>query len=179
MVDPVAARTWAHRGLLALLVAAIALVRLIPFDPGPGGLPGPDLILALVFAWLLRRPAYVPAWLVVALFLTLDLLLQHPPGLGALLALLATEFLRGRGETIRTAPFPVEWALVAGTILAMAAAQHAAMALVFLPRPPLGLELVRALFTAAIYPLAVLVTHFVFGVRKASPDEVDALGSRL
>ena len=179
MVDPVAARTWAHRGLLALLVAAIALIRLMPFDPGPGGLPGPDLILALVFAWLLRRPAYVPAWLVVALFLPMDLLLHRPPGLGALAALAATEFLRARGEAIRTAPFPVEWALVTGTLLAMVAAQQAAMALFFVPRPPLGLDLVRALFTAAVYPLAVLATHYVFGVRKATPGEVDALGARL
>jgi len=47
------------------------------------------------------------------------------------------------------------------------------------PRPPLGLDLVRALFTAALYPLAVLATHYVFGVRKATPGEVDALGARL
>ena len=73
----------------------------------------------------------------------------------------------------------MEWALVTAVLLAMVAGQQLMMALFFVDRPPLGLDLVRALFTALIYPLAVAATVYLCKVRKASPGEVDALGARL
>lgn len=179
MVDPVTVRTWGYRGVFVGLVLALALARLMPSGGAMGALPGPDLILAITFAWVLRRPGYVPAWLVVALFLLLDLLLHRPPGIGALTVLLATEFLRARQALSRSLSFAMEWALVTAVMLAAVAGQQLVMGLFFVPRPPLGLDLLRALFTAAIYPLAVVATHSIFGVRKASPGEVDALGARL
>lgn len=179
MVDPVTLSTWGHRSLFVGLIAALAIARLMPLDAGQTGLPGPDLMLALTFAWVLRRPSYVPAWLIVALFLPLDMLFQRPPGLGALVVLLAAEFLKGRAELSRSLPFPLEWAMVAGVLLAMAGVTQIVLGLFFVPRPPLGLELLRALFTAALYPVAVAISHYLFGVRRASPGEVDALGARL
>ena len=56
---------------------------------------GPDLLIAFALAWSLRRPEYVPTLLLAILFLLGDLLLQRPPGLWALLALLACENLKG------------------------------------------------------------------------------------
>ncbi|MEO1681234.1 MAG: rod shape-determining protein MreD [Pseudomonadota bacterium] len=179
MVDPVTARLWSYRALFVVLVAVIAVGRLMPVDAGSTGLPGPDLLLALTFAWVLRRPAYVPAWLVVALFLPLDLIFHQPPGLGALTVLVATEVLRGRKELSAGLPFPIEWALVAVALVATAGALQILMGLFLVPRPPLGLELLRALLTAAIYPVVVAVSAHGFGVRKATPGEVDALGARL
>ncbi|MEM0937732.1 MAG: rod shape-determining protein MreD [Pseudomonadota bacterium] len=179
MVDPITARVWTYRALFAGLVLALALGRLLPDAGFLGGLPGPDLILAFTVAWVLRRPAYAPAWLIVAVFLPLDFLLHQAPGIGALAILLLTEFLRARQELSRSLPFSLEWALVAAVLLAMVAGTQLLMGLFLVPRPPLGLDLVRALFTAAIYPLGVVVTQYVFKVRKASPGEVDALGARL
>jgi rod shape-determining protein MreD len=178
MVDPVAARTWGYRALFAALVGVIAVLRLMPVGAGPGGLPGPDLVLAVTLAWVLRRPGYVPAWLVVALFLPLDLITGAPPGLGALAVLLATEFLRARQSLARSLPFPLEWALVTGVLLLMVAGLQAALALAVLPRPPLGLDLLRALFTAAVYPAAVGLTVWGFGVRRPAPGDIDAAGAR-
>lgn len=179
MVDPVTLQTWAHRALFAGLIGVLAVARLMPLDAGRVGLPGPDLMLALTFAWVLRRPSYVPPWLIVALFLPLDLLFQRPPGLGALVVLLGAEFLRGREGFSRGVPFPFEWAMVTFVLLAMAGVTQIVLGLFLVPRPPLGLELLRALFTGAVYPLAVLASHYVFGVRRVSPGEVDALGARL
>jgi rod shape-determining protein MreD len=176
VVDPVAARLWGYRALFAALVVALALGRLMPIDVGPGGLPGPDLILALTFAWVMRRPAYVPAWLIVALFLPLDLVLMAPPGLGALAVLLATELLRRRQAQTRALPFPMEWALVAAILLAMVAGMQAVLGLAMAPRPPLGLDLLRALFTAAIYPVVAAASLHLFNVRRPSPGEVEARG---
>ncbi len=179
MVDPITARAWSYRTLFVALVLLLAIGRLIPTGSSAGALPGPDLIMALTCAWVLRRPAYVPAWLVVAVFLPLDLLLHQPPGLGALVALVVTEFLRKRQELSRTLSFSLEWALVAAVLLASVAGMQLLMGLFFVPRPPLGLDVMRALFTAAVYPLAVLFTVYICKLRKASPGEVDALGARL
>ncbi len=178
MVDPLAARLWGYRALFVVAVGALAIVRLMPLNVVPAALPGPDVILALTLAWMMRRPAYVPAWLVVALFLALDLLLQRPPGLGALATLLATEFLRRRQATTRALPFLLEWALVTGVLLAMVAGLQAAQALAFAPRPPLGLDILRALFTAAIYPAAAGVTVWLFGVRRPAPGDYEGAEAR-
>ncbi len=179
MVDPVTGRTWAYRALFALLMLALAFSQLLPLGMGAGRLPGPDLTLALTFAWVLRRPGYVPAWLVLVIFLFFDLLLQRPPGLGAALMLLGTEVLRSRRDMSRALPFTVEWLLVTLVLLAVAGLNQFALTLALVDRPPLGLALLRALFTAAAYPIVVLVSHYAFGVTSADPAEADALGNRL
>jgi rod shape-determining protein MreD len=178
VVDPLAARVWSYRAAFAVLIGLLAIVRLMPLDVAPAPLPGPDVILAVTFAWLIRRPAYVPAWLIAGLFLLLDLLLQRPPGLGALTVLLATEFLRRRHAATRALPFLLEWAVVTGVLLAMVAAMQAMLALTLTPRPPLGLDIIRALFTAAIYPAAVGATAWLFRVRRAAPGDYDGMEPR-
>ena len=63
--------------LFTALMAAIAFAHLLPLDPGPGRFPGPDVMLLLTIAWLLRRPEAVPLALVAVLFLLADFLLQR------------------------------------------------------------------------------------------------------
>jgi rod shape-determining protein MreD len=179
MVDPIAARMWLFRGVFVLLVSIFAFFRLLPLDSAPGALPGPDLMLALTFAWVLRRPGYVPAVIIVGVFLVCDLIFHRPPGLWALLMLLGSEFLRARQDMSRGMPFILEWTLVTGVIVAVVAANHLVLALLVVDRPPLGLSVLRGFFTTLIYPLVVGVSYFVFDVRKASPEEVTALGARL
>ncbi|MFV0334366.1 MAG: rod shape-determining protein MreD [Tropicimonas sp.] len=179
MVDPVTARNWGYRGLYVLLVLLLAFVQLLPLGAGGGALPGADLITALTFAWVLRRPAYVPVLLLAPLLLFLDLLLQRPPGLGAALMLLGSEILRSRRDMSRSVPFAIEWAMVSAVIVALAGLNQIALGLVMADRPPLGQALLRSLFTAAAYPLVVLVSHYILGVRTAAPNEAVALGNRL
>lgn len=179
MVDPIAGRTWAFRGLFVAVVLSLTFARMLPLGQSAGTLPGPDLMIALTCAWVLRRPAYVPAPLIVAVFVFADLMLQHPPGLGAVTALIGSEILRARQSIARELPFPAEWAMVTAVIVAIAAMTHLTLVVLVADRPPLGLQLVRALYTAAVYPIAVLATAHLFGIRKPTPGEVDALGSRL
>ncbi|MEL6521200.1 MAG: rod shape-determining protein MreD [Pseudomonadota bacterium] len=179
MVDPVAARLWGYRGLFAALVVLLVFFRLLPLNTVPGGLPGPDLILALTFAWVLRRPAYVPAPLIVALFLLCDLLFQQPPGLWALLVLLGSEFLRARQALSRSIPFFLEWAMVSIVMVLMVVADQLVRSIFLLDTPAVGQQGIRTLFTVGIYPFVVLFTSSVLAIRKASPDEASALGARL
>ncbi|SFC03213.1 hypothetical protein [Tropicimonas isoalkanivorans] len=179
MVDPVTARSWGYRLLFVALILLLAFVQILPLGPGAGKLPGPDLMLALTFAWVIRRPSYVPISLLAVLFLFLDLILQRPPGLGAALVLGGSEILRARQAASRSMPFLVEWALVTVVLLSLVGLSQFAMAIVVADRPPLGLGLLRAMFTAGVYPLVVALSHYVFRVTAADPNEADALGSRL
>lgn len=179
MVDPITARNWGYRLLYVLLILLITLLQLLPLGVEAGDLPGPDLSLALTFVWVLRRPSYVPVLLIAPLFLFLDLLLQRPPGLSAALVVLGSEILRRQRDMSRAMPFLVEWAIVTGVILLIAGLEQITLALVMVDRPPLGLALLRSLFTAASYPLVVLVSRYIFNVRTAAPNEAVALGNRL
>ncbi len=179
MVDPITARNWLYRIFYVLLVLFLAFLQLLPLGASAGSLPGPDLSVALTFAWVLRRPSYVPVLVIAALFLFLDLLLQRPPGLSAGLMVLGSEILRRRRDMSRSMPFAVEWAIVTSVILLLVGLNQVALAVVMADRPPLGQALLRSLFTAGVYPLAVLVSHYGMGVRTAAPSEAVALGSRL
>lgn len=179
MVDPITTRTWGYRLLFVAVILLIAFLQMLPLGPGGGKLPGPDLALAVTFAWVLRRPSYVPILLVAALFMFLDLLLQQPPGLGTALAVIGTEVLRSRRGVSRDLPFPVEWVLVTGVMVGLVGLNQIALTVAMSDRPPLGLALLRALFTAGVYPLVVALSHYGLRVAAADPNEADALGSRL
>ncbi len=142
-------------------------------------LPMPDIMLCLTLAWVVRRPAMLPAWLVVMYFFIEDILLLRPPGLWALIVLLATEFLRKRTETLRQHGFLLEYLTIFAVMLAMFVANRAVLAIVMGPQAPLGLSLAQFLGTVLAYPAVVALSHFVFGLRKPATGEVDALGQRL
>jgi len=43
---------------------------------------------------------------------------------------------------------------------------------------PLGLSLIQMVLTIAVYPVVVLITQSLMGVRKPAPGDAGALGSR-
>jgi rod shape-determining protein MreD len=139
----------------------------------------PDLIMALTFAWAMRRPEYVPAICVGGVVLLADLLFQRPPGLLAGLVVIGSETLRARALANRDMPYLVEWASVAGVMIGVAIALRLLLAVFFIPAPSLGLVLIQLIMTIALYPLVVLISHVLFSVRRPAPGEVDALGHRL
>lgn len=179
MVDPLTTRRLVHRALFLAIAAVILFLRLLPLSPGTGGLPGPDIFLALTLAWVLRRPDYVPAALIVAVILLEDLMFMRPPGLWPLMVLLGTEFLRRREQALRDLPFMLEWLVIGGVLAAMFLGNRAVLALVMVPQPGLGQDLLRLLATLAAYPVVVAASRLAFGLRRAAPGEVDALGHRL
>ena len=166
-------------GLYLLLFAAVLLLRLLPLDAGIGNVPMPDLMLCLTMAWVLRRPAHLPAPMIGLAYLAEDLFTLRPPGLWALMVLAGTEFLRRRQAVAREINLTLEWALVAGVMLAMMLGYRLVLAIVMVPRPPLDLSLLGLGLTILCYPLVVLVLHFVLRIRKPAPGELDELGRKL
>lgn len=179
MVDPITSRMWFMRALYVFLTFVLIFLHLLPLETVPSSWPPPDLIMALTFAWALRRPEYVPAISVAGVILLADLLFQRPPGLFAALMVVAAEVLRARALANRDLPYLVEWVTVAGMMISVVLGQRILLAIFFIPAPALNLVLTQLGMTIALYPVVIIASHVLFKVRRAAPGEVDALGHRL
>jgi rod shape-determining protein MreD len=179
MAEALTTRRWAYRALFLVVSVVVMGVNLLPLGDGTAGLPGPDLPVVIAFAWVLRRPDYVPPLLLALVMLLFDAFALRPLGLWAALVVLGAEFLRTRETLLRDLPFPAEWALVTIVLVALALLYWAVQTVFVVVQPGLGPLLLRALASALIYPLVVAVSAMVFGLRRVAPGEVDALGRRL
>jgi rod shape-determining protein MreD len=164
-------KVWLLRGLFAVLVLAILLRGLLPLDVGAPSIPGPDLILCLVLAWVQRRPDVMTAPLIAGTILLADFLLMRPPGLWALLVLIGSEVLRRRAYRSESTPIALEMGIVTLTIAAMMLAQRVVLTILFVDQPSITAELLHFLTTVVAYPAVVVVSVFVFGIRTRAGDD--------
>lgn len=179
MVEGLRSSVWVYRGAFLILALVLLFLRLLPLGSVAGDWPGPDLLLCLIFAWVMRRPDYLPVLLIGAVVLMEDLILMRPPGLWTALVILATEFIRARVALTRELQFLTEWLLVAGLMIALLIAYRLAFTIVFLPQPAFGFALLQTLWSILCYPLVVVASRLAFDLRKPATGEVDAYGRRL
>ena len=179
MVEGSTTRVWGMRLMYLALALVLIFAKLIPLDFRPQAWAGPDLLVAFTFAWALRRPEFVPALSIGLVVLLADLLVLRPPGLWAALMVLGTQALRNRARNLRDQPFVMEWLAVAGVFLAISVANRLVLAILMVPQAPLGLTIIHVLMTLICYPVVVILSQWVFGVRKAAPGDLDRLGQRI
>jgi rod shape-determining protein MreD len=172
-------KVWSYRILLLAIVSVVAFVLLLPLGSRAGGIPGPDVVLLVVFAWIIMRPDFVPLILAAGIFLAADLLFMRPIGLWAALSVIGAEFIRSRRIQLRDATFFFEWLLVVAVIAAMTLVNGLVLSLLAVDQPNLGLILIRLIFTAITYPIVVVLAGRAFGVRRLSSAELDRMGQRL
>lgn len=173
------AHIWIMRVAFPALALLILFFHLLPLDTVPRRWAPPDLLVATALAWSLRRPDYVPTLSLAATLLLADLMFQRPPGLLALLVLLACEYLKPRALPHRDTTFVAEWLSVAVVLGAITVANRLILALMGVQQAPFGLTLIQMLMTIAAYPLVVLISQTVFGVRSLTPAEAETLAARL
>lgn len=179
MADTVHKPVWLYRGIFLGLALLILFVRLLPLGSLPGHLPGPDLLLCMLLAWVMRRPDYLPVLLIAGIVFLEDVMVMRPLGLWTALVVLATEFLRSRAALTRELSFAVEWMLVAGLMVGLLLAYRLLFAIAFLPQPGFGFALTQTLWSMVCYPGAVIASRLVLDLRKPAMGELDALGKRL
>ena len=179
MADHSTSRLWLMRALFIGIALATILVHLLPLGSTPRRWAGPDLIMALAFAWSLRRPEYVPALSIGVIFLLADLLYQNPPGLLAALVVIGSESLKSRARALREQPFVVEWFNASVVIFAITVIYRMILAILLIPQASFSLSLTQAAATALLYPMVVFVSQSVFGIQKSALGDVNALGQRL
>ena len=170
---------WGYRALLLALVSVVGFILLLPLGSRAGGIPGPDVVLLIVFSWVIMRPDYVPLFLAAGIFLVADLLFMRPIGLWAALSLIGSEFLRSRRLQLRDATFFFEWLLVVTAIAAMTLVNALILSMLSVEQPSLGLTLIRLIFTAIAYPVIVILAGRAFGVKKLGSADLDRIGHRL
>ena len=173
MADSYARQIWGWRAVYLAFGLAVIFFRILPLETGTPGLPGPDYILCVTLAWVLRQPAAVPLALILFLFLLGDFLLQRPPGLWTALAVLASEALRNRRVGIAETPFLFEWAVIATTVVAMILGERIILWLLVADQPSLGLSLMEGLATVMIYPIVVLISKFGLRMDKLPVVELE------
>jgi rod shape-determining protein MreD len=139
---------------LALLALLAIHLPMAPVSQAAERAATPDLLFALLAAWVLVRPETLPLVLVLGLGLLADVLLGRPLGLGALALVAATEVLRGR-----RAGFLAGWAAVAVLFAIVLAAASLVLALAFLPGPGLEVLARHWLATVAAYPVVALLVR--------------------
>jgi rod shape-determining protein MreD len=170
---------WGMRVVFIFLTLLVLFFHLLPLNPAPSQWPGPDVLVAMVFAWAVRRPEYVPILLIAGVMLLADMMLQRPPGLWSVLVVCASEWLKSRERRQRETTFALEWLTFAGTLIVITVLYRAVMMILILTPGTLMLSLIQVLMTIAIYPAAVGVSYFLFGVRRSAPGDMDRLGRSL
>ncbi|MEY4306196.1 MAG: hypothetical protein RIT52_2371 [Pseudomonadota bacterium] len=195
MIDGATREVWAHRILFVVLALVFLFFRLLPLGEviapcGPEAtgcrlmawfshMPGPDLLLCIIFAWTMRRPDYLPVLLIAAVVLLEDLIMLRPPGLWTGLVVLVSEIIRSRVALTRELNFGVEWLLVSAMMVVMLIVYRMAFGLVLLPQPPFGFAMVQVIWSILCYPLVVFLSRVVLDLYKPGMGEVDAYGRRL
>lgn len=170
---------WGYRLVFIGIGLLLLFAQILPLGTPAGRLPGPDVLLCIILAWSMRRPDFIPVWVLLPMLLLGDLLLMRPPGLWTLLVVLAVEFLRARVAMTRELNFVVEWLLAAGLMLILLLAYRSVHVLAFIPQLPFGFAAVQLIGSILAYPLVVGLSRLAFDLKKPGTGEVDDYGRRL
>lgn len=179
MADGVRRTVWLYRGIFVGLALLSLFIRLLPLGTVAGHLPGPDLLLCAMLAWVMRRPDYLPVLLITAIVLLEDVLLMRPLGLWTALVVLATEFLRSRSALTRELSFAVEWMLIAVLMVGLLVTYRLFFAVSFVPQTGFGFAMTQTIWSILCYPFVVMASRLILDLRKPAMGELDALGRRL
>lgn len=179
MAERSATQLWGMRAVYLGLALIVLFIHLLPLQTTPRGFAGPDLLVAITFAWVLRRPDFVPPLAIAGVMLVADMLLQRPPGLWSLLVLLASEWLKGQDRRLRENTFFAEWVTVAIALAAITMLYRLVLGVLIVSPGTLFLVLMQYGTTVLVYPVAVAVSALVFGVRRSAPGEFDPVGRAL
>lgn len=154
----------ARVALLFLLGLLAIYAEAAPLGLGATALPSPDILLCVVAYWAIRRPGSTPILGVFALGLVRDLLTDVPVGAGALSLVILTEVLKSQRLVLARSRFWLEWGAVALGALGTATLQWMLVVLTLAQPPylvPIGQQI---LYTAALYPVIVLLLRWVFRI---------------
>ena len=174
-----ASHLWVKRGLYFGLAVLVIFLHLLPLDTKPDRLPFPETLIALTYAWVVRRPEYVPILAIAIVMLMADLLLQRPPGLQAALVVLGAAYLRSVALAMRDGGFVSEWITVGAVFTAVFVFNRVILAILSVQQAALGPVVIQVFLTIAIYPLIVLLSQSAFGIRRKSVTDSNIPGARI
>lgn len=177
-MDRPASHVWVMRGLYTALAVFVLFLHLLPLDTQPDRWPFPDTLIVLTFAWVLRRPDYVPTILIALVMLLADFLLQRPPGLLAALVVLGAAYLRNATPGMKDAGFVAEWISVSTVVAGVFLANRIVLGVLSVDQAAFLPVVIQLALTIVAYPAIVVLSQSVFGVRRISAADAGATGAR-
>jgi rod shape-determining protein MreD len=178
MDNSTSSRIWWFRVLFVVLAISLIFLRLLPLETLPKTWAGPDLLLALIFAWSMRRPQAIPSLLIAMVVLTEDMMLHRGPGLQAALVVTAAAWLKLTWSYNPDMSPLREWMIVALAIVGVMLATRFFLIVFFVPLPSLGLHLSQMFMTILIYPVVAVFSHFMLGLRSFGSTDPDYAQTR-
>ncbi len=168
MAEGIFSRKWLMRLVYAVLCLTLLFLQLLPLETTPRRWAGPDFMVVFSLAWAVRQPDYTPPLLVAGMFLLADFLLMRPPGLLAAIMVVVCEVQRARAASLRDASFATEW-VTAAAVMMLGMMGYRALSTIFLvEQVSFGLMLMQVMMNVAVYPVIVLLSHLLFGVRRSN-----------
>lgn len=156
---------WLYRGVFVLAGLVAILLPLLPSGLTADAISMPDLFLCLVIAWVIRSPDTAPFFLVFAMALLADVMLNRPIGLWAFLTLAGAEYMRATARTMREHMFLVETLIFGAALVAMSLAHLLVLNLALVTTPRIGLVASHLGVTILAYPVIVAILHWIIGIR--------------
>lgn len=170
-------RRWAVPLAFAIFGVAMVFIGLVPQNLTPSRFSGPDLVLALSIAIVIRRADLLPFWLVACVVLLADFLLARPLGLSAFATVAVVEIARLNRLSFLDMFFLMEWAAVAALIILAAVTQQFLLGFVLLPGHDWITVLWQVSLSILCYPLIVMMSTLILGIRRDAVREARALGA--
>lgn len=165
------AYVWMMRAVYAALSCVFLMFHLLPLGQSSNLAFAPDLILGLTLVWVSRRPEFAPVLLIAATALLADLLLARAPGLWAALTLLLSEYIRNRGQRMKSAGFIWEWVRVSAGIAVIFLVNRIVLSVLFVNVPPLAAVLTQFGATVLLYPVITALSAVLLRVRYIEAAE--------
>jgi len=159
-------RIFIYRIIFIAVATFLILADLMPLQTTPQSWPWPNILLLVIFCWSLREPYFVPIPLIVAVLLLQDFLLHRPPGLLSGISVIILIWIRAITASSDDKSFLAEWVRVSLAFAAISLIYHLVLSLSFVNTVELRINLIQTIFNISAYPLIVLVSHYVFRVKR-------------
>lgn len=170
-MTPSRSRGWIDTGLF-LLTGLIAIgVAILPMGLAANAVAFPDVLFALIIAWVIRAPSSAPVLVIVFLAVLGDALMMRPIGLWALMLLIGSEGVRLAGRTFYDIPFLLEWLYVSGLLIVLLVLQNLLLFVSFAAPHHFGDVVWHAIRTIAVYPFIVAILHWGLRIRATKKDK--------
>lgn len=169
---------WWFRMTFVILALGLIFFRLLPLETTPKSWAGPEVLMAVIFAWSMRDPRTVPSLLIACAVFAEDLLLHREPGLQAALVVAAAAWLKLSVIYNPDQSALREWVLAAVAIIGVTLATRLVLTVFLTPLPQLTLHLSQMAMTIVIYPAVALMTHYIIGLRPIGIGDADTGNTR-
>ena len=159
-------RIWIYRIIFIAVAIFLILANLMPLQTTPQSWPWPNTLLLVIFCWSLREPNFVPVPLIIAVLLLQDFLLYRPPGLFSGISVFILIWIKAITASSDDKSFLAEWVRVSLAFAAISLIFHLGLSLSFVKTIELRISLIQTLFSITTYPFIVLVSHYIFRVKR-------------